>query len=218
MIGVHGRGTARLFDPCPGVHDKNGFMAPNKFESDTNCDSSLPLRSGALSISANLHGSSTRHLLFGFAMPSALDALSNSVRITAILTLPFAKPSRSARRPTRWILGKATSMPVSTMKMCSKPSRSKIRKNTRLFEELSKSHPAFQFFHCHGLGVLAMGEASAVLAPLFESSDADAEQIRAVYAALGGAHSVPACRGGLRKRTRRSAKRMGGLQNRVRSL
>jgi glycosyltransferase involved in cell wall biosynthesis len=57
----------------------------------------------------------------------------------------------------------------------------------QFFEELSATHPAFQFFHCHGLGVLANGEAPAGLAPLFESSDEDADQIRAVYAGLGGA-------------------------------
>ncbi len=60
----------------------------------------------------------------------------------------------------------------------------------QFFEELSETHPAFQFFHCHGLGVLAIGEAPVVLAPLFESSDEDAGQIRAAYAALGSAVSV----------------------------
>jgi glycosyltransferase involved in cell wall biosynthesis len=57
----------------------------------------------------------------------------------------------------------------------------------QFFEELSATHPAFQFFHCHGLGVLAMGEPPEGLAPLFESSVEDADQIRAVYAGLGGA-------------------------------
>jgi hypothetical protein len=60
----------------------------------------------------------------------------------------------------------------------------------KLFEELSRSRPAFQFFHGHGLGVLATGEAPAALAPLFESSDEEAGQIRAAYAALGGVLSV----------------------------
>ena len=60
----------------------------------------------------------------------------------------------------------------------------------QFFEELSETHPAFQFFHGHGLGVLAIGEAPVVLAPLFESSDEDARQIRAAYAALGSAVSV----------------------------
>lgn len=58
------------------------------------------------------------------------------------------------------------------------------------FKELSASRPSFQFFHCYGLGVLAIGEPPAALAPLFESSVEEAGQIRAAYTALGKGLSV----------------------------
>jgi peptidoglycan hydrolase CwlO-like protein len=58
----------------------------------------------------------------------------------------------------------------------------------KFFEETAAEHPSFQFFHGHGLGVLALGDrAPAPLAPLFQASSESADQIRSIYATLGGA-------------------------------
>lgn len=56
----------------------------------------------------------------------------------------------------------------------------------KFFGELSVDRPSFEFFHGNGLGILAMGTVPEALAPLFEASDEDANQIRSIYGALGG--------------------------------
>jgi Methyltransferase domain/Glycosyl transferase family 2 len=66
----------------------------------------------------------------------------------------------------------------------------------KFFEELAAHHPSFQFFHGHGLGILIPGDRVPVpLAPLLEASRESAHQIRAAYAALGGALTVRAAFG-----------------------
>jgi Methyltransferase domain len=58
----------------------------------------------------------------------------------------------------------------------------------KFFQEMAERHPSFQFYHGHGLGVLAPGEhIPEPLAPLLQASSEPADQIRTVYAALGGA-------------------------------
>jgi GT2 family glycosyltransferase len=60
----------------------------------------------------------------------------------------------------------------------------------RFFEELSGLHPAFNFHHGHGLGVVAVGPAvPEPLRPLLSAKPQAVAQIRAVYAALGSALS-----------------------------
>jgi hypothetical protein len=58
----------------------------------------------------------------------------------------------------------------------------------KFFQEMAERHPSFQFYHGHGLGVLAPGEhIPEPLAPLLQASSEPVDQIRGVYAALGGA-------------------------------
>ena len=58
----------------------------------------------------------------------------------------------------------------------------------KFFQEMVERHPSFQFYHGHGLGVLAPGEhIPEPLAPLLQASSEPVDQIRGVYAALGGA-------------------------------
>jgi hypothetical protein len=66
----------------------------------------------------------------------------------------------------------------------------------KFFESLAAQHPSFQFFHGYGLGVLIPGDrVPAPLTPLLEASRETAHQIRAAYAALGGALTVRAALG-----------------------
>jgi hypothetical protein len=66
----------------------------------------------------------------------------------------------------------------------------------KFFEEVAAQHPLFQFFHGHGLGLLILGDrVPAPLAPLIQASRKTADQIRAVYAALGGALTARAALG-----------------------
>ena len=70
----------------------------------------------------------------------------------------------------------------------------------KFFETVAAQHPSFEFFHGYGLGVLIPGDrVPAPLAPLLEASPETAHQIRAAYAALGGALTV---RSALRERHR----------------
>ena len=66
----------------------------------------------------------------------------------------------------------------------------------KFFEKVAAQHPSFQFFHGYGLGVLIPGDrVPAPLAPLLEASRENAHQIRAAYAALGGALTARAALG-----------------------
>lgn len=56
----------------------------------------------------------------------------------------------------------------------------------KFFEELSAKHPAFQFNHGNGLGVLALGAIPEKLAALFVADGSEVDQIRSVYSSLGG--------------------------------
>ena len=61
----------------------------------------------------------------------------------------------------------------------------------RLWAEEFKRYPAFQFLHCHGLGILATGPAAEqLLRPLLQSGPTGAGMIRAAYARLGQALSL----------------------------
>jgi hypothetical protein len=61
----------------------------------------------------------------------------------------------------------------------------------KFFEEMAARHPSFQFFHGHGLGVVTLGDTiPEPLAHLLRASSETADQIRAVYACLGGAVSA----------------------------
>ncbi|MGN6772337.1 MAG: class I SAM-dependent methyltransferase [Rhizobiaceae bacterium] len=60
----------------------------------------------------------------------------------------------------------------------------------RLWAEVTAGRPHFEFLHGHGLGVVAMGKApTPTLASLFEagSSEAEREEVRAIFAYLGQA-------------------------------
>lgn len=58
----------------------------------------------------------------------------------------------------------------------------------RLWSELAPHHPAFEFLHGHGLGVLAVGpEVPSGLRPLLEAGPDEAGATRAAYAHLGHA-------------------------------
>ena len=66
----------------------------------------------------------------------------------------------------------------------------------KFFEKVAAQHPSFQFFHGYGLGVLVPGDrVPAPLAPLIKASRETAHEIRAAYAALGGALTVRAALG-----------------------
>jgi hypothetical protein len=66
----------------------------------------------------------------------------------------------------------------------------------KFFEKVAAQYPSFQFFHGYGLGVLILGDrVPAPLALLIEASREIARQIRAAYAALGGALTVRAALG-----------------------
>jgi hypothetical protein len=66
----------------------------------------------------------------------------------------------------------------------------------KFFEKVAAQHPSFQFSHGYGLGVLVPGDrVPAPLAPLIKASRETAHEIRAAYAALGGALTVRAALG-----------------------
>lgn len=55
----------------------------------------------------------------------------------------------------------------------------------KYFGEIRERYPAFEFTHCNGLGVIAIKQVPAALAPLFDANPAKANEIRAAFAALG---------------------------------
>lgn len=59
----------------------------------------------------------------------------------------------------------------------------------RFFKELSAERPAFEFYHGHGLGVVAAGVVPEPLEPLFSALESSSG-IRSLYAALGQALSA----------------------------
>ena len=55
----------------------------------------------------------------------------------------------------------------------------------RLFRELGETYPTFEFFHSHGLGVLARGAVPLALKPFFEADRRQATIFRGLYSELG---------------------------------
>ncbi|MCY1042966.1 class I SAM-dependent methyltransferase [Corallococcus sp. bb12-1] len=61
----------------------------------------------------------------------------------------------------------------------------------RLWEEIEGRYPSFEFFHGHGLGVLAVGpEQPEGLRALVETRGEDRERVKSVFAALGARLSL----------------------------
>ena len=62
----------------------------------------------------------------------------------------------------------------------------------KFWAELTKKYPHFEFMHCNGLGVLAVGANYAdKLKPLFEADAEQTEKIRKLFHGLGAAVSLP---------------------------
>jgi hypothetical protein len=61
----------------------------------------------------------------------------------------------------------------------------------QFFLEIAADHPSFHFMHGHGLGVIAAGARTpSMVASLFDATTAEADAIRAAYAALGRSLTV----------------------------
>lgn len=60
----------------------------------------------------------------------------------------------------------------------------------RFFKELSAERPTFEFYHGHGLGVVATGVVPEALEPLFSAGPESSGAIRNLHAALGQALST----------------------------
>lgn len=60
----------------------------------------------------------------------------------------------------------------------------------RFFGELAARHRHFEFHHCNGLGVLALGGVPDAVRALFDATQAEAAAIRHAYATLGQAVSL----------------------------
>jgi chromosome segregation ATPase len=66
----------------------------------------------------------------------------------------------------------------------------------KFFEKVAAQHPSFQFFHGYGLSVLVPGNrVPTPLSPIVNASRVTSHEIRAAYAALGGALTVRAALG-----------------------
>jgi O-antigen biosynthesis protein len=57
----------------------------------------------------------------------------------------------------------------------------------KLFEELKKKHPTFEFKHGHGLGVVALNKVPLALKSLFAADQKNADDLRMTFSALGNA-------------------------------
>ncbi len=55
----------------------------------------------------------------------------------------------------------------------------------QLFDELKAKYPSFEFNHCNGLGIIALGKIPERLVSLFGANAAQAAEIRSIYAVLG---------------------------------
>lgn len=89
----------------------------------------------------------------------------------------------------------------------------------KLWRELSTQYPSFEFFHCHGLGVLGVGaDLPEGLRTLFASEPEEAAAVRATYSALGSAVSRSAHNNHLHSELHRIDHRANQLQHEAENL
>jgi len=83
----------------------------------------------------------------------------------------------------------------------------------KYFGELRERRPTFEFVHCQGLGVMAMGSVAPKLAPLFAADPTHGDRIRTAFAELG--KPVAVAWKAKRRAKRREASWWGRLLNRL---
>lgn len=89
----------------------------------------------------------------------------------------------------------------------------------QLWNELSVQYPSFEFFHCHGLGVLGLGKAlPEAIQPLLSSSLGEAVALRAAYSRLGAAVSRQAVLEHARQEIGHRDVHIGNLQQEISTL